>query len=54
MYEEVEVPTSGVIETRNKAGSAIAALPSPDGEEGAKKHDDDQEDHQDIPSETGW
>jgi hypothetical protein len=29
----VEVPTSGVIEARNKAGSAIAALPSPDGRE---------------------
>jgi metal transporter CNNM len=36
VYEEVEVPTSGVIEARNKAGSAIAALPSPDGKEGDK------------------
>jgi metal transporter CNNM len=36
VYEEVEVPTSGVIEARNKAGSAIAALPNPDGKEGDK------------------
>ena len=36
MHEEVEVPTSGVIEARNKAGSAIAALLSPDGKEGDK------------------
>ena len=33
MYEEVEIPTSGVIEARNKAGSGIAALPSSDGKE---------------------
>jgi hypothetical protein len=45
VYEEVEVPTSGVIEARDKAGSAIAALPSPDGKEGRQKHDDGQEDH---------
>ena len=31
VYEEVEVPTSGVIEARNKAGTAVAALPSSDG-----------------------
>jgi metal transporter CNNM len=30
VYEEVEVPASGVIEARNKAGSAIATPPSPD------------------------
>lgn len=37
MYEEVEVPTSGVIEARNTAGSAIAALPSPGGKAGDGK-----------------
>jgi metal transporter CNNM len=31
VYEEVEVPTSGVIEARNKAGSSIAAPPNTDG-----------------------
>lgn len=31
VYEEVEVPTSGVIEARNKAGSAIARPPSSGG-----------------------
>ena len=30
VYEEVEVPTSGVIEARNKAGSGIVTLPSSD------------------------
>ena len=30
--EEVEVPTSGIIEARNKAGFAIAASPNLDGE----------------------
>ena len=34
VYEEVEVPTSGVIEARNTVVSAIAALPGPDGKEG--------------------
>jgi len=33
VYEEVEVPASGVIEARNKAGSAIATLPNLDGKE---------------------
>jgi CBS domain containing-hemolysin-like protein len=33
VYEEVEVPTSGVIEARKKAGSAIATLPNLDGKE---------------------
>lgn len=28
VYEEVEVPASGVIEARNKAGPAVAAPPS--------------------------
>ena len=37
VYEEVEVPTSGVIEARNKAGSAVATLPSSDGKEGDGK-----------------
>ena len=32
VYEEVEVPTSAVIEARNKAGPAIATAPSPDGD----------------------
>jgi hypothetical protein len=35
--EEVEVPTSGVIEARNKAGSPIAASPNLDGKEGDGK-----------------
>jgi len=30
VYEEVEVPTSGVIEARNKPGSGIVILPSLD------------------------
>ena len=34
VYEEVEVPTSGVIEARNKAGPVI---PSPSGSEGDGK-----------------
>ena len=34
VYEEVEVPTSGVIEARNKAGPAI---PSPSGSKGDGK-----------------
>ena len=33
VYERVEVPASGVIEARNKAGSTVAALPSPDEKE---------------------
>ena len=33
VYERVEVPASGVIEARNEAGSADAALPSPDEKE---------------------
>ena len=37
VYEEVEVPTSGVIEARNKAGSGIATLPSSDVKEGDGK-----------------
>ena len=37
VYEEVEVPTSGVIEARNKAGSAIATPPSPGGKSGDGK-----------------
>ena len=37
VYEEVEVPTSGVIEARNTAGPAVAALPSPDGKVGDGK-----------------
>jgi len=37
VYEEVEVPASGVIEARNKAGSAIATLPNLDGKEGDGK-----------------
>jgi CBS domain containing-hemolysin-like protein len=45
VYEEVEVPTSGVIEARNKVGTAIAASPSPDGEEG---DDGSREDHRDV------
>jgi CBS domain containing-hemolysin-like protein len=51
VYGEVEVPSSGVIEARNKVGTAIAALPSPDGKEG---DDGNQEDHWDISGETGW
>jgi metal transporter CNNM len=52
VYEEVEVPTSGVIEARNKVGTAIAASPSPDGKEGGD--DGSREDHQDMSGETGW
>ena len=37
VYEEVEVPTSSVIEARNTAGPAVAALPSPDGKVGDGK-----------------
>jgi len=37
VYEEVEVPTSGVIEARNKAGSGIATLPSSDVKDGDDK-----------------
>ena len=33
VYERVEVPASGVIEARNKAGSTVAVLPSPDEKE---------------------
>ena len=51
VYEEVEVPTSGVIEARNKVGTTIAALPSPDGKEG---DDGNQEDRRDMSGETGW
>ena len=32
VYEEVEVPTSTVIEARNKAGPATAIAPDPDGD----------------------
>jgi hypothetical protein len=35
--QEVEVPTSGVIEARNKAGSAMATSPNLDGKEGDGK-----------------
>jgi len=37
VFEEVEVPASAAIEARNKAGSAVATLPSPDGKEGGGK-----------------
>jgi metal transporter CNNM len=37
VYEEVEVPTSGVIEAWNKAGPAIATPPSLDGKDGDRK-----------------
>ena len=37
VYEKVEVPASDVIEARNRAGPAVATLPSSDGEEGAGK-----------------
>jgi len=37
VYEEVEVPTSGVIEARNKAGSGIVTLPSSDVKDGDEK-----------------
>lgn len=37
IYEEVEVPTSAVIEARNKAGPATATLPSLDVEGGDTK-----------------
>jgi len=36
-YEEVEVPTSGVIKARNKAGSGISTLPSSDMKNGDAK-----------------
>ena len=36
VYEKVEVPASGVIEARNKAGPAVTTLPSSDGKEGGK------------------
>lgn len=32
VYEEVEVPTSGVIEARNKFGSPMVTLSSPEGD----------------------
>jgi len=37
VYEEVEVPTSGVIEVRNKAGSGTGTLPSLDVKDGDEK-----------------
>ena len=37
VYEEVEVPASGVIEARNKAGPTIATPPSLDGKNGEGK-----------------
>ena len=37
VFEEVEIPASGVIEARNKAGPAIAAAPSLDGKDGGGK-----------------
>lgn len=37
VYEEVEVPTSDVIEARNKAGSSIVASPILDGKDGGGK-----------------
>ena len=51
VYEEVEVPTSSVIEVRNGVGTAIAASPSPDGKEG---DDGSREYHRGISGETGW
>ena len=49
--EEAEVPTSGVIEARNKVGTAIATSPSPDGKDGDNSS---REDHRDMSGETGW
>lgn len=37
VFEEVEVPASGVIEARNKAGPAITTMPSIDGKDGGGK-----------------
>lgn len=37
VYEEVEVPTSGVIEARNKAGPSIATPPNLEGKGGDGK-----------------
>ena len=51
MYEEVEVPTFGVIKARNKVGRYLTKL----GCEGRRWEDDGgQEDRRDIFDETGW
>ena len=34
VYEEVEIPTSGVIEARNRAGPTLTTPPTPDGKGG--------------------